>query len=166
MDGTKKLYVESYIKQAVQEKTGTNRIDKSVFEAVQSAIKAVLARPFTVENGRARLASDPVPDAVEPELPDMTEQPRATKSGTAGSPDAEHVVLVKIAGGTVYSSHSDTYVLLYDLDRIGKMVTNRFYDAEIRELISVLRQIAPKIKDMDCKYEAAELERAHFGGAK
>ena len=107
-----------------------------------------------------------MPDAVEPGLPDVSERPRATKSGTAGPSEAEHVVLVKVAGGTVYSSHSDTYVLLYDLDRVGKMVTNRFYDAEIKELISVLRQIAPKIKDMDCKYEAAELERAHFGGAK
>lgn len=151
----KPLYVTSYIKAIAQEESGTKSIDKSVFEAVQNAIKSVLHQGFVVKNGKAflRISGDEVEQ--EREAP----EPKTTAHQGAPTP----VVLIKVVDGRVLSTHSDIQVEILDLDRIGRMAGNKVYEAEVLEAVETLRAIAPRIKNYDCKWVADELEAIQKG---
>jgi len=163
MDRNKPLYVASYIKDAVKEASGANP-DKSVLDEIQAAILAVLDRGFRVEKGKAVLQ----PPAAQEEDQEVAEAPKPKAQPRVQNPKFEHAVLIQIVSGAVYSTDSDTQVVVIDFDRIGRMLGNPAYHQEVTEAIECLRQIAPKIKGLDCKYIANEFESIHKfkGGLK
>lgn len=167
MDPQKPLYITSYIKAIAQEESGSKSVDKSVFEAVQNAILSVLGRGFHVEKGRAVL-NTPVPGSAETE----TEEPEQTKAPSPSSRTSsvrindpgqfDDVVLIQIANQSVYQTCSTSRnVIVLDLDRLGRMIGNPFYDSEIRELVAALRAADSKIKEFDCAGTAQLIETQH-----
>jgi len=153
-ENNKPLYVASYIKQLALDFTGAKRVDSSVYAAAQKAIYEAMSN-VTLEGDKA-VNRGPQPDSGEE--PDKPEPER--KAGKADDV-GEIVVLVKVANGRVYATHSNVHVHLLDFDRIGSMLGNGAYDAEVKDEIRTLRAIAPKIKSIDCNYIAKDFEERH-----
>jgi len=155
----KPLYVASYIKQLALESTGAKRVDQSVYSAVQDAIKSALSG-VSLEGDRAVHKGGSAPEPEEEEQP---KKPKAkpAPSVSGGLARGDRCVLVKVANGEVFETHSDMLVHVVDFDRLGRILGNPAYDSEVRDEIAVLRSIARSVKTFDCERLADEFEAIH-----